>query len=51
MSAQPPPYLQLRDLVKDFGTGSLAVDHVSLDITKGAPYLQRRRYVRQHYGV
>jgi hypothetical protein len=22
-----------------------------LDITKGAPYLQRRRYVRQHYGV
>ncbi|MBK9517936.1 MAG: polyamine ABC transporter ATP-binding protein [Anaeromyxobacter sp.] len=35
MSAQPPPYLQLRDLVKDFGTGSLAVDHVSLDITKG----------------
>ena len=22
-----------------------------LDITKGAPYLQRRRYVRQHRGV
>ena len=22
-----------------------------LDITKGAPYLQRRRYVRQHYHV
>jgi hypothetical protein len=22
-----------------------------LDITKGAPYLERRRYVRQHYAV
>jgi hypothetical protein len=22
-----------------------------LDVTRGAPYLQRRRYVRRHYGV
>jgi len=33
--AAPASYLQIRDVVKDFGTGSLAVDHVSLDIHKG----------------
>lgn len=30
-----PAYLQIRDVVKDFGSGSLAVNHVSLDIAKG----------------
>jgi putrescine transport system ATP-binding protein len=34
MSA-PPAYLQIRDVVKDFGGGSIAVNHVSLDIGKG----------------
>jgi putrescine transport system ATP-binding protein len=29
------PYLQIRDVVKDFGSGTLAVSHVSLDIQKG----------------
>jgi len=37
MSTPTPerPYLQIKDVTKDFGTGSLAVDHVSLDIRKG----------------
>ena len=35
MSSRAPSYLQLRGLVKDFGTGSLAVDHVTLDIARG----------------
>jgi putrescine transport system ATP-binding protein len=30
-----PAYLQIRDVVKDFGSGTLAVNHVSLDIQKG----------------
>jgi putrescine transport system ATP-binding protein len=28
-------YLQIRDVVKDFGSGTLAVNHVSLEIAKG----------------
>ncbi|MFO0585101.1 MAG: ABC transporter ATP-binding protein [Anaeromyxobacter sp.] len=28
-------YLQIRDVVKDFGSGTLAVNHVNLDIQKG----------------
>jgi putrescine transport system ATP-binding protein len=28
-------YVKVRDVVKDFGAGSLAVNHVSLDITQG----------------
>jgi putrescine transport system ATP-binding protein len=35
MTAPARPYLRIRDLVKDFGTGSLAVDHVTLDVMKG----------------
>jgi putrescine transport system ATP-binding protein len=34
-AAAAPAYLQIRDVVKDFGSGSLAVNHVSLDIQKG----------------
>ena len=30
-----PAYLQIRDVVKDFGSGTLAVNHVDLDIQKG----------------
>ena len=30
-----PATLQIRDVVKDFGNGSVAVNHVSLDIHKG----------------
>jgi len=30
-----PAYLQIRDVVKDFGSGTLAVNHVSLDIAQG----------------
>jgi putrescine transport system ATP-binding protein len=30
-----PAYLQIRDVVKDFGGGSVAVNHVSLDIQQG----------------
>jgi len=30
-----PAYLQIRDVVKDFGNGTLAVNHVDLDIQKG----------------
>jgi len=33
--AAPPAYLQIRDVVKDFGGGTVAVNHVSLDIQKG----------------
>ncbi len=37
MSPAParPAYLQIRDVVKDFGSGTLAVNHVDLDIEKG----------------
>ena len=31
----PEPYLQIQDVVKDFGGGAVAVNHVSLDIAKG----------------
>lgn len=31
----PQPYLQIQDVVKDFGGGAVAVNHVSLDIAKG----------------
>ncbi len=30
-----PAYLQIRDVVKDFGGGTVAVNHVSLDIQQG----------------
>jgi putrescine transport system ATP-binding protein len=30
-----PTTLQIRDVVKDFGGGSIAVNHVTLDIQKG----------------
>ncbi len=30
-----PAYLQIRDVVKDFGGGAVAVNHVSIDIAKG----------------
>ncbi len=30
-----PAYLQIIDVVKDFGGGAVAVNHVSIDITKG----------------
>ncbi|MFG6449654.1 ABC transporter ATP-binding protein [Roseateles sp. BYS180W] len=29
------PFLQIQDVVKDFGAGAVAVDHVSLDIAQG----------------
>ncbi|MEY4749163.1 MAG: hypothetical protein RIQ60_1377 [Pseudomonadota bacterium] len=32
---QAPAYLQIRDVVKDFGGGAVAVNHVSIDIAKG----------------
>src|SRR5512138_2238987 len=36
MSATPAPaFLQIQDVVKDFGGGAVAVNHVSLEITKG----------------
>ena len=35
MSATPPAFLQIQDVVKDFGGGAVAVNHVSLEITKG----------------
>jgi len=35
LAPAPPAYLEIRDVVKDFGSGSLAVNHVSLDIHKG----------------
>jgi putrescine transport system ATP-binding protein len=34
-AAAAPAYLQIRDVVKDFGGGSVAVNHVSLDIQQG----------------
>jgi putrescine transport system ATP-binding protein len=34
-AAAAPAYLQIRDVVKDFGSGTLAVNHVDLDIQKG----------------
>jgi putrescine transport system ATP-binding protein len=34
-AASPAAYLQIRDVVKDFGGGAVAVNHVSLDIAKG----------------
>jgi putrescine transport system ATP-binding protein len=34
VSAQPA-YLQIHDVVKDFGGGAVAVNHVSIDIAKG----------------
>ncbi len=30
-----PAYLQIKDVVKDFGGGAVAVNHVSIDIAKG----------------
>ena len=35
MSATAPVFLQIDDVVKDFGGGAVAVSHVSLDIVKG----------------
>jgi putrescine transport system ATP-binding protein len=37
-AAARPAYLQIRDVVKDFGNGSVAVNHVSLDIHQGEIY-------------
>ncbi len=34
-TAAPPAYLQIVDVVKDFGGGAVAVNHVSIDIAKG----------------
>jgi putrescine transport system ATP-binding protein len=34
-TAAPQAYLQIRDVVKDFGGGAVAVNHVSIDITQG----------------
>jgi putrescine transport system ATP-binding protein len=34
-AAAKSAYLQIRDVVKDFGNGSVAVNHVSLDIQQG----------------
>jgi putrescine transport system ATP-binding protein len=34
-ASAPPAYLQIRDVVKDFGNGSVAVNHVTLDIQQG----------------
>ena len=34
-AASSAAYLQIRDVVKDFGGGAVAVNHVSLDIAKG----------------
>jgi putrescine transport system ATP-binding protein len=35
MAPAAKAYLQIRDVVKDFGGGSIAVNHVSLDIAQG----------------
>jgi putrescine transport system ATP-binding protein len=35
MSATPPAFLQIENVVKDFGGGAVAVSHVSLEIAKG----------------
>ena len=34
-SSPAPALLQIRDVVKDFGGGAVAVNHVSLDVSKG----------------
>ena len=34
-AATASPYLQIQDVVKDFGGGAVAVNHVSIDINKG----------------
>ncbi len=36
MPEETPPYLQLRALRKDYGVGGAAVDHLDLDIARGA---------------
>jgi len=35
VSSTAPAYLQIQDVVKDFGGGAVAVNHVSIDIAKG----------------
>ena len=35
MSVAQPSFLQIQDVVKDFGGGAVAVNHVSLEIAKG----------------
>ncbi len=35
MSAAAPAFLEIEDVVKDFGGGAVAVNHVSLEIAKG----------------
>ncbi|MBB4844865.1 putrescine transport system ATP-binding protein [Paucibacter oligotrophus] len=35
MSTAAPAYLRIENVVKDFGGGSIAVNHVSIDIAKG----------------
>ncbi len=35
MTALAPAFLQIQDVVKDFGGGAVAVNHVSIDIAKG----------------
>jgi putrescine transport system ATP-binding protein len=35
MTQVAPPFLQIEDVVKDFGGGAVAVNHVSLEIAKG----------------
>jgi putrescine transport system ATP-binding protein len=35
VAAAAPAFLQIQDVAKDFGGGSLAVNHVSIDIAKG----------------
>jgi putrescine transport system ATP-binding protein len=35
MSSNPPAFLRIENVVKDFGGGAVAVDRVSLDIAKG----------------
>ncbi|WP_310385141.1 ABC transporter ATP-binding protein [Roseateles sp.] len=34
-SGEKPPFLQIDDVVKDFGGGAVAVNHVSIDIAQG----------------
>ncbi len=34
-SAEPRAYLEVRDVVKDYGSGTLAVNHVELEVAKG----------------
>src|SRR5512147_2226419 len=35
MSQAPAAFLRIEDVVKDFGGGAVAVNHVSIDIAKG----------------